>query len=216
MMEVENSEDFFATQKKQKGMGCMRRDYNNDESPSGNNSDTVSSPGFEDFNPADKKVRHKKVEQNRRETTKALLTELQEMLPNMETFAPGSGINVVLEGALDYVKSSRNALHGDKPVPERRAKKEESEQILEAAQKLALVDAGACNGLNGLRYASAFQQAPFGIVISRLDGTMLRCNKMFARMLAWAKPVIAGQTMFSLTVPSDLPETLQVRYCFVG
>mmetsp|Transcript_59782 Transcript_59782/g.140737 ORF Transcript_59782/g.140737 Transcript_59782/m.140737 type:complete len:305 (-) Transcript_59782:162-1076(-) len=219
MPEVEYAKDLFAEQNGLGG-GCRKGpndiDLGRQRPPftkSVSMSSDVSSPN-EDMNldPADKKFRHKKVEQNRRETTKALLSELQEMLPNMDAFAPGSGINVVLESTLDYVKQSRDtAADGGVVGTQRRAKSEpRDEKMMDVAKQNSIIPiAGACSGVCGLRYNTAFDHAPFGMVISRLDGTMISCNKMFASVMGFTKPAVDGHTMFSMTVPSDLPSTLQ-------
>ena len=44
----------------------------------------------------------------------------------------------------------------------------------------------------------------------RVDGTLVRANPMFESLFRFAPGTAAGQTMFSLTAPSDLPKTMQV------
>jgi len=215
MSQVEHAQDLFAQQKLPSG--CSRSNHGNQRpgfaKTTSMSSDGGSSPNEEaNIDSSDKKYRHKKVEQNRRETTKALLSELQGMLPNMDAYAPGSGINVVLESALDYVKQSRDVGQGKLENPKRKVKEEpeDSKEMIHVAQESCVVPvAGACSNICGLRYTTAYDGAPCGIVISRLDGTMLSCNKMFASLLAFPKPKVDGHTMFSLTVPADLPPTLQ-------
>mmetsp|Transcript_12899 Transcript_12899/g.20271 ORF Transcript_12899/g.20271 Transcript_12899/m.20271 type:complete len:328 (+) Transcript_12899:269-1252(+) len=156
--------------------------------------------------PADKKAKHKLVEQNRRETTKALLSDLQDMLPNMAEAAPGCGINVVLEGALDYIRNCSVIVPGEQKPSNADPN---AVAVTDERVKNELVGRACAQMKSSLRYLSAYDSAPFGIVIARVDGTILRSNAMFDNFLLLPRNGAAGSTMFSLTAPQDLPGTLQ-------
>lgn len=164
----------------------------------------------------DKKVRHNKVEQNRREMTRKYVAELQEMLPNMVDSDPGANINVVLEGALDYLRS----LDGGAPCAPSDKKRGQTQRDTSGLPSSENDDASrqvmagrACGQINlsNLRFASAFDSAPFGMAVARCDGRILKCNNMFERILSFAPGALLRETMFSLTAPSDLPYTMQVN-----
>lgn len=178
-----------------------------------------------------KKVRHNKVEQNRREMTRKYISELQEMLPNMEDAEPGAGINVVLEGALDYLRSSNG---GGGTLEKRRSQAHAGicgsaaaangggcrDDEASACQVMAGRACGQIN-MSSLRFASAFDSAPFGMAVARVDGRILKCNSMFERFLNFLPGALMKETMFSLTAPADLPYTMQVEsrkyniFCFI-
>ncbi|EKX50232.1 hypothetical protein GUITHDRAFT_151257 [Guillardia theta CCMP2712] len=166
-----------------------------------------------DEEPGDKKVKHNKVEQKRRELTKQYVAELQEMLPNMEDNAPGAGINVVLEGVLDYLQSvdlnatkPRNSPDPNNMQRSMNSTQEENSIMVDASKLKA---GRACVNLSHLRYLSAFDTAPFGIAIARADGRIMRVNGVFEKIMNFMPGKWRGETMFSLTAPSDLPYTMQ-------
>ena len=169
-----------------------------------------------------KKVRHNRVEQNRREMTRKYISELQEMLPNMKDAEPGAGINVVLEGALDYLRSSNG---GGGTLEKRRSQAHAGicgsaaaangggcrDDEASACQVMAGRACGQIN-MSSLRFASAFDAAPFGMAVARVDGRILKCNSMFERFLNFLPGALMKETMFSLTAPADLPYTMQVKF----
>ena len=179
-------------------------------------------------NGVDKKLRHNRVEQNRRELTRKYVADLQELLPNMVDADTGAGINVVLEGALDYLRSVDGAGiaapqhgHAESSADGARAgrRDERFADKMRAGQTCGqLMAGGQCGEMNlsSLRFSSAFDSAPYGIAIARCDGRLVKQNSMFERVLSFAPGHLSGQTMFSLTLPSDLPYTMQVsRMCAV-
>jgi PAS domain-containing protein len=191
---------------------------------------SLSNSGDEDEmfggNGVDKKLRHNRVEQNRRELTRKYVADLQELLPNMVDADSGAGINVVLGGALDYLRSVDGAGiaapqhgHGGSSADGARAGRRDqgSADGLKAGQTCGqLMAGGTCGEMNlsNLRFSSAFESAPYGICIARCDGRLVQTNAMFERVLNFAPGRLSGQTMFSLTLPSDLPYTMQVhRMC---
>ena len=195
-------------------MGAERRNH----STSGDDDEMGGGNGV------NKKLRHNKVEQNRRELTRKYVNELQQILPNMADADSAAGINIVLEGALDYLKSVDGAGLGASQkgrAPGHRSsstagwRDEDSAGCsLMAGQSCGHMMAGDTCGkmnLSSLRFSSAFDSAPYGICIARCDGRLVRYNSMFERVLSFAPGRLAEQTMFSLTLPSDLPYTMQVR-----
>jgi PAS domain-containing protein len=204
--------------------GCMgaERRYGSTHSNSGDDDEMGGGNGV------NKKLRHNKVEQNRRELTRKYVAELQQILPNMADADSGAGINVVLEGALDYLRSVDGAGLGASlkgPAPGHSSSSADAAQAgrrdedsagckLMAGQSCGQMMAGGTCGersLSSLRFSSAFDSAPYGICIARCDGRLVQYNSMFERVLSFAPGRLAGQTMFSLTLPSDLPYTMQVR-----
>eukprot|EP00802_Teleaulax_amphioxeia_P008810 Tamp_08821.p1 GENE.Tamp_08821~~Tamp_08821.p1 ORF type:complete len:328 (-),score=74.40 Tamp_08821:217-1200(-) len=181
----------------------------------------VGSPDEGEDGMVDKKVRHNKVEQNRREMTRRYVAELQEMLPSMVGVEAGAGINVVLEGTLEYLRSSDG---GGTSTPAQRRQAGRARQGAGGAAPARFLDgeaeAGGCQLMAGracgqinvssLRFSTAFETAPFGIVIARCDGRLLKCNSMFEQLLNFTGDAGAHETMFSLTAPSDLAYTMQV------
>lgn len=53
------------------------------------------------------------------------------------------------------------------------------------------------------RFRSAFQNAPVGMALVTLDGTMIRVNRMLCQMLGRAEGDLLGRTTASITPPDD-------------
>eukprot|EP00960_Hanusia_phi_P044323 756579-Hanusia_phi.AAC.7 len=155
----------------------------------------------------DRKEKHKVVEQKRREKTKELLADLQDLLPNTEDAgATNLTMNTVLQCAIDF-------------LTQRQANGDSKDTVAD--------DSNANNG--GLdidvAYRSGFMMASMGIAYAGLfdlpgdsslkscqgvDGTILEVNPAFATMLgADQRHKLIGRTLFSLTTPQDMQNTLK-------
>lgn len=206
--------------------------------------------------PADVRSKHKLVEQNRRQLTKDLVSDLQELV--LTDAAPAAGINQVLEGTLAYLKAKNR--HDDQDMDTEaggdmpQANARDHDGALQLRPTELKLGGRICRGLTGIKYAAAFDSAPFGIVVARyfptltcndgdllrpapscpfrpadrarvfreldsvaeptrchrIDGTVVRANALFESLFRFSPGTATGQTMFSLTAPSDLSKTMQV------
>mmetsp|Transcript_68089 Transcript_68089/g.161458 ORF Transcript_68089/g.161458 Transcript_68089/m.161458 type:complete len:254 (+) Transcript_68089:110-871(+) len=143
----------------------------------------------------DRKEKHKVVEQKRREKTKELLADLQDLLPNTEDAnSTNLTMNTVLQCAIDFLVSRAS---GD------------------TADGTASVDRSLVNssGLDiDVAYRSGFMLASMGIAYAGVDGTILEVNPAFASMLGYGsaqRHKFIGRTLFSLTTPPEMQTTLQ-------
>uniref|UniRef100_A0A7S0E253 BHLH domain-containing protein n=1 Tax=Hanusia phi TaxID=3032 RepID=A0A7S0E253_9CRYP len=142
----------------------------------------------------DRKEKHKVVEQKRREKTKELLADLQDLLPNTEDAgATNLTMNTVLQCAIDF-------------LTQRQANGDSKDTVAD--------DSNANNG--GLdidvAYRSGFMMASMGIAYAGVDGTILEVNPAFATMLGYSadqRHKLIGRTLFSLTTPQDMQNTLK-------
>jgi len=145
--------------------------------------------GEEDL--GDRKEKHKVVEQKRREKTKELLTELQDLLPNTDDSSSSNlTMNTVLQCAIDFLTS--RATHG-------------------GADDVAADDTTGTNDID-VAYRSGFMMASMGIAYTGVDGTILEVNPAFATMLGYGadqRHKLIGRTLFSLTTPQDIQSTLK-------
>ncbi|KAJ1487479.1 hypothetical protein T484DRAFT_1941391 [Baffinella frigidus] len=161
--------------------------------------------------PADVRSKHKLVEQNRRQLTKDLVSDLQELV--LTDAAPAAGINQVLEGTLAYLKAKNR--HDDQDMDTEaggdmpQANARDHDGALQLRPTELKLGGRICRGLTGIKYAAAFDSAPFGIVVARIDGTVVRANALFESLFRFSPGTATGQTMFSLTAPSDLSKTMQ-------
>eukprot|EP00291_Cryptomonas_curvata_P026156 CAMPEP_0172172906 /NCGR_PEP_ID=MMETSP1050-20130122/12720_1 /TAXON_ID=233186 /ORGANISM="Cryptomonas curvata, Strain CCAP979/52" /LENGTH=263 /DNA_ID=CAMNT_0012844525 /DNA_START=87 /DNA_END=875 /DNA_ORIENTATION=+ len=137
----------------------------------------------------DRKEKHKVVEQKRREKTKELLAELQDLLPNTEDSSTTNlTMNTVLQCAIDFLTARAANGGGDQ-------------------------DLGEDGGLDiDVAYRSGFMMASMGIAYAGVDGTILEVNPAFAAMLGYPndqRHKLIGRTLFSLTTPQDMQNTLK-------
>ncbi len=179
---------FFA----QKDMASMFKPE--DEKLSSLNSDSLSASGSEPSCSApiaDRKARHKEIERNRRDKTRLLIEQLQSMIPSIPDRRHNPNINYVLQQTLEYLQSS-----GDKSS---------TDQI-----KIRLADTMTVD-IASQKYFFSFDNAPFGIVISRTNGVLLSTNRFFRNLISFPHESLTGQTMFTLTSNQDLAITMQVR-----
>ena len=155
----------------------------------------------------DKRARHTMVERNRRDKTRAFAEQLQSMLPNITDCRQNPNLNFILDKTLEYLQSETN-------------------NPLVSADDMELglpsnADRIHTHIANGIRYhiddfskrrnMFTFDNAPFGIVIARSDGVLLRVNDYFRNMFFIPHGPLAGHTMFTLTSSRDLPVTMKVR-----
>lgn len=163
----------------------------------GNSPDSVGegpAPAQAGCAPHDKRSKHKKVEQNRRQLTKELVSELQNVLPTLSDAGPGVGINVVLEGTLDYLRDKNQPQDGNSggdgvmgghlAAPDNSMKMRLGGRI--------------CRGMSNIKYEAAFDSAPFGIVVARLPRAQQRslhpmlCPALLHSQFPGSRPASAG------------------------
>jgi len=149
------------------------------------------------------KFKHKLVEQSRREKTRALTSELQAMVPALADFNKGTNINVVLEGVLQYLRdsSSKDQSKGGRGEARERVQEQVTSLI---RNKVKSVPWGISQ--------KAFAFSPVGMVCSSTSGQLLWFNQSFGRMFSQVltPEEVTRPSMFSLTAPESLPETMQV------
>lgn len=162
---------------------------------------------YEEKNPAyprSRNERHKLVERQRREKTKQLLKEIQAVIPGVSDSKQTPNINAVLEETLEYLQSENQAKR-QKECKEVLAMK--VRDVVDLKKKSSMVspfDDTSCR-----RYLYAFDYAPMGLVISSIDGRVLGANKSFLRWFRFENGM-DGSTIFSLTSPPHLAQTLKV------
>jgi hypothetical protein len=169
----------------------------------GNSPDSVGegpAPAQAGCAPHDKRSKHKKVEQNRRQLTKELVSELQNVLPTLSDAGPGVGINVVLEGTLDYLRDKNQPPDGnsggDGVMGGLLAAPDNSLQARHA-MKMRL-GGRICRGMGNIKYEAAFDSAPFGIVVARLPRAQQRslhpmlCPALLHSQFPGSRPASAG------------------------
>jgi hypothetical protein len=161
----------------------------------------------------DKRERHNIVERNRRDKTRAFIERLQSMLPNISEKRQNPNINFVLERALEYLQDGNQTplLSSDDDIedsdPDRESTMNKVRLYL-AAGMPARIDDISCR-----RHMFTFENAPFGIVIARTDGVLMKANDYFRSMFIVPQGPLIGYTMFKLTSSRDLPITMQVCVC---
>jgi PAS domain-containing protein len=148
----------------------------------------------------DRKARHKIIERNRRDKTRLLVEQLQAMIPNIQDRRHNPNINHVLQHTLEYLHSAGDQSGGD-------ASQSNTDQI---KIHLAEIMTRKIDDISSQKYLFSFDNAPFGIVISRTDGVLLRANRFFRNMFSFPRDSLIGQTMFTLTSNQDLAITMQV------
>lgn len=140
----------------------------------------------------DRKEKHKFVEQKRREKTKDLLSELQNLLPNTDDSSKANlTMNTVLQCAIDFLTSRTAASKG--------------------GDDAAANDVAGINEID-VAYRSGYMMTSMGIAYTGVDGTILEANPAFATMLGFGaeqRHKLIGRTLFSLTTPRDIQSTLK-------
>lgn len=163
-----------------------------DEEPGSKRQRKSGGGGGGDDDLGDRKEKHKVVEQKRREKTKELLTELQDLLPNTdESTSANLTMNTVLQCAIDFLTS--RATHGA------------------GGDNDAADDTSGTNDID-VAYRSGFMMASMGIAYTGVDGSILEVNPAFATMLGFGadqRHKLIGRTLFSLTTPQDIQSTLK-------
>jgi hypothetical protein len=169
-----------------------------------------SSSAYNDYDPADKKERHKLVERNRRDKTRAFVQELQSMLPNVSDKSANPNINVILENTLEYLQSVevQKVEENEEDTDSTDATPSSMESTRD--QLVAALSGSPYDDTASRRYMYAFQHSPVGIVIARVDGAMIAANLCFENFFKFARGSLKGSTMFSLTAQPDLPKVMQV------
>ena len=163
---------------------------------------------------ADKRARHKLVERRRRDKTRAFVEQLQSALPNIEHNRPNPNVNFVLEKTLHFLQSISPESNTALNVRDGTSGKEKREnmELVNMAVKVARTGfLMPIDDISSRRYMFAFDNAPLGIVISRIDGVFLKANQFFRNMFRFPQGSPLTVTMFSLTASQDLAMTMKVR-----
>ena len=149
----------------------------------------------------DRKARHKIIERNRRDKTRLLVEQLQAMLPNIQDRRHNPNINHVLQHTLEYLHSTGNQCGNETS----------QSNVDQIKIHVANIMTSEIDDITRRKYLFSFDNAPFGIVISRTDGALLRANRFFRNMFCFPQDSLIGQTMFTLTSNQDLAITMKVR-----
>eukprot|EP00291_Cryptomonas_curvata_P025233 CAMPEP_0172159750 /NCGR_PEP_ID=MMETSP1050-20130122/5156_1 /TAXON_ID=233186 /ORGANISM="Cryptomonas curvata, Strain CCAP979/52" /LENGTH=262 /DNA_ID=CAMNT_0012829397 /DNA_START=52 /DNA_END=837 /DNA_ORIENTATION=+ len=159
---------------------------------------------------ADKRARHKLVERRRRDKTRAFVEQLQAVLPNIEQRRQNPNVNVILEKTLDYLHSIKNERQ-DSSKPGDLVEDDEKHSNLDVVQIILakVVNSMPIDDITTRRYIFSFESAPFGIVISRIDGVFLKANEFFRSLFNFPQGAPLVLTMFSLTASQDLAMTMK-------
>ena len=195
--------------------------WNRAEVPSSSPSESNWSPGDSptgfgsnqynlDFESADKKERHKLVERNRRDKTRAFVQQLQVLIPNASDRSANPNINVILENTLEFLQTIKIE------SSESEASEEDAESIV--SEDLTTARSDILSALTGSPYDDllarramfTFQQSPVAMVIARVDGSVITANPCFENYFKFARGGVKGCTLFSLTAQADLPKVMQV------
>jgi PAS domain-containing protein len=187
-----------------KDFWCKLETYSN---PSPVNDCNISGPG------ADKRARHNVVERNRREKTRSFIEKLQTMLPNIAEKKQNPNINFILEKALEYLQDENQTPlhllgaddHFEDSDEEHGFCKDKVKTYMASRIPNLMAD-----DVSFRRHMFTFDNAPFGIVIARTDGVLLKANDYFRSMFIVPQGPLIGYTMFKLTSSRDLPTTMRV------
>ena len=166
-----------------------------------------------DFDPADKKERHKLVERNRRDKTRSYVQQLQCLVPNVSDRSSNPNINVILENTLEFlqtVKIESSESEGSEEEADTASASSSPKEIENAKSRITAVSGSPLDDLLGRKHMFTFYNAPFGMVIARADGSVLLANPCFENFFKFPRGSLTGRTMFSLTAPLDLPHVMQV------
>jgi hypothetical protein len=162
---------------------------------------------------AEKKARHMLVERRRRDKTRAFIEQLQTVLPNIEYNRPNPNVNFVLEKTLQYLQSIGfepciTDMHGaGASVQDKRENMELAKLAVHVARNVFPMP---IDDVSSRRYMFSFDNAPLGIVISRIDGVFLKANQFFRNIFRFPQGSQLMVTMFSLTASKDLAMTMKV------
>ena len=160
----------------------------------------------------DKRARHKLVERRRRDKTRAYVEQLQSLLPNIGHSRPNPNVNFVLEKTLQHLqalKLDQDACKAD-DVSSNEPDTQES-MALELVQVVTLAtQRPPIDDITTRKYIFSFDNAPFGIVISQINGVFIKANEFFRTMFLQQQKAPLMVTMFSLTASQDLATTMKV------
>jgi hypothetical protein len=161
---------------------------------------------------ADKRAKHKLVERRRRDRTRAFVEQLQSVLPNIEQRRQNPNVNVILEKALDYLHSIKGSRGDDSSeyndpiaIDGKRSNLDVVQIFLAKVENSTPID-----DITSRKYVFSFEKAPFGIVISRIDGVFVKANEFFRNLFNFPQGAPLMVTMFSLTASQDLAVTMKV------
>eukprot|EP00292_Cryptomonas_paramecium_P009615 CAMPEP_0113692462 /NCGR_PEP_ID=MMETSP0038_2-20120614/19094_1 /TAXON_ID=2898 /ORGANISM="Cryptomonas paramecium" /LENGTH=245 /DNA_ID=CAMNT_0000614369 /DNA_START=210 /DNA_END=943 /DNA_ORIENTATION=+ /assembly_acc=CAM_ASM_000170 len=174
------------------GGGQQHQGYDTSDEDSDDDDEPGSKRARKSEGPSDRKEKHKVVEQKRREKTKELLAELQDLLPSSEEMgASNFTMNTVLQHAIDFLTA--------------RAGRSDEQSLTQQAQTAGGVDVD-------LTYRAGFMTSSTGIAYAGVDGTILEVNPSFATLLGYPtdqRQKLIGRTIFSLTAPQDMQNMLK-------
>jgi PAS domain-containing protein len=199
------SEDFSSAQSGQDDDGMSSHGAPSPTSPGA----SANGDGVVDGKLLDKRSRHKKVEQNRREMTRKFTEELHQLTPGTSG-TQGTCINAVLEGVLQYLQEGQAVSNKRKRSDTDDYRPEELCLRLSMPAKVR-VPRGFTEGMFG----GAFESAPMGIIMASTAGQVLRCNSIFFNLFGLDK-IEGTPTMFSLTAPTSVPATMQAASALIS
>jgi hypothetical protein len=146
--------------------------------------------------------RHKLSERQRRENTRSLVQDLQSILPNSSKRDRPKNINQVLQDTLEYIQAQDRWNNEG-------ASKSKSPSANDRASPIPLSLANPLKETSRQHHIFAFDNAPMGMVLSGVDGNLLKANKSFQNWFGYNNGV-AGGTIFSFSSPQDLSKVMQV------
>lgn len=152
-----------------------------------------------------RREKHKLVEQRRREKTKELLVELQQLLPR--PIDKNATMNTVLNETVKYLRDLRERTMLVRQVAASQPPTPPLASTI--AARLRALDPQAA-------YRPCFLSQKLGIAYAAVDGSFLDCNSMFASNLGFpsAKEVI-GLTIFNISTPEDGQQMSQLLHALV-
>jgi hypothetical protein len=159
----------------------------------------------------DKRARHTMVERKRRDKTRAFTEQLQSMLPNISERRQNPNLNFVLEKTLEYLQSDLDNAPPLSNADDYNMSVSESAPVNLIQMHLASGIHYRIDDFSKMRNLFTFDNAPFGIVIARSDGVLLKVNDCFRNMFVAPQGPVVGHTMFTLTSSRDLPITMKVN-----
>eukprot|EP00961_Rhodomonas_salina_P275581 3723345-Rhodomonas_salina.1 len=142
-----------------------------------------------------KKKKHNLVEQNRRETTRSMISDLKDMVGADGGTAQHPNINKVLEGTLNFLK---------KNIPLKNAKPPQGHGEMHPCFKPDMKSLPFPDRDFG-RYLTGFDAAPFGIICAQTDGVITRVNNQVEDMFKLPRGFAMGKIMFALCAEHHMP-----------
>ena len=156
-------------------------------------------------------LHHNQVERNRREKARAYVRQLQGLLPNACDHSYNPNINTILANTLEFLQGE----DGDGSQRSTPQDEDEGTGVLTAMSPFRKMSPSILpdpfNDPGQFRYMMAFETSPIGVILARVDGTLVASNPMFDSFFGFSRGSARGNTMFALTHPSSMQTTMQVE-----